>query len=284
MIAPNAFVGQTVVITGGSSGIGKQLASDFLKSGANVTIVSHDPERLEMAFTELSLIASNVEAIDCDIRNPMQVGRMAEHILGSSRHVDILINNAGYAVYRPFEESSVEEILDILDVNLSGAMRCTKAFLPDMISRRSGRIVNISSIGGETIITPNAAYCAAKHGMVAWSKAIRYELVRFNIGVNVICPGHTKTNFHSHPTFRRRDPYRRKNSRSLMPEDVSMATISAILKNRAVTYVPWWQGIVAWSLNAFPFVTLPFWNWVTSKRITQLYEQVYLEKPQSVKR
>jgi short-subunit dehydrogenase len=159
-----------------------------------------------------------------------------------------------------------------------GAMRCTKAFLPNMIQRRSGRIVNISSIGGETIITPNAVYCAAKHGMVAWSKALRYELARFNVKVNVVCPGHTKTNFHDHPTFRRRDPYRRKSACSLTAQQVSDAVMDAINTDHVVTYIPWWQGLVAWGLNAFPFLTRLYWNRISLKRIEQLYEQIELEK------
>src|SRR5260370_26385916 len=124
--------------------------------------------------------------------------------------VEVLIKNAGYDGYRPCEESSAAEVLDILDVNLGGAMRFAKACLPAMIRQRSGRIVNIASVAGGLIITPNAVYCAAKTGMVAWSKALRHEVARFNVAVNVVLPGLTATQFHNHPTFRRRDIYRKK--------------------------------------------------------------------------
>jgi short-subunit dehydrogenase len=219
-----------------------------------------------------------VDAILCDVRNQEQVDQMASHVLKRYEHLDILINNAGYTVYRPFEESPLEEILDIMDVNLLGAMRCAKAFLPSMIARRSGRIVNISSIGGETIITPNATYCSAKHGMVAWTKAIRCELAHFNIKVNVICPGHTKTNFHDHPTFQRREIYRKKGARSLTVEAVSDKILDAIRKDRAATFIPSWYGLVVWALNVLPFVTVPIWNRLMKKRIIQLYEQIEAEK------
>ncbi len=273
-----AFAGKVIAITGGSNGIGKQLAKDLSRQGAQIIICSNQLSSLEQARTELTQVGCQIDTCVCDVRYMEQVSQFAQYILRQNGHVDILINNAGYAVYRPFEESSVEEVLDLVDVNLSGAMRCTKAFLPNMIARCSGRIVNISSIGGETIITPNAIYCAAKHGMVAWSKAIRYELARFNIAVNVICPGHTKTSFHDHPTFRRRDPYRSKNARSLTVEAVSTAVMDAVLKDRVVTYVPWWQGLVVWALNALPFMTVPIWDWLTQKRITQLYEQIEQEQ------
>ena len=267
-----------ILITGGTSGIGKQLAKDFANQGAHVVICSDDLQSLAQAHVEFKQRGFKVDIQECDVRSAKRVNRLADYTLKQFGHLDILINNAGYAVYRPFEESSVEEVLDILDVNLAGAMRCAKAFLPSMIARRSGCIVNISSIGGETIITPNAVYCAAKHGMVAWSKALRYELAHFNVKVNVVCPGHTKTNFHDHPTFRRRDPYRRKDARSLTVQQVSTAVMDAIKTDRVVTYVPWWQGLVAWSLNALPFLTLPVWDRICRKRVEQLYEQIELEK------
>ena len=274
----SSFTDKVVVVTGGSSGIGQQIARDLLRIGAFVTIVSDQRAKLDSAYAELKETFPAVEAIVCDIRNREQVSQMAQRVLERHQHIDILINNAGYAVYRPFEESTTEEVLDILDVNLAGAMRCAKAFLPSMIARRSGRIVNVSSIGGETIITPNAVYCAAKHGMVAWTRAIRYELSHFGVAVNVVCPGHTKTNFHDHPTFRRRDVYRRKGSRSMGVETVSSAVLDAIRKDRIVTYVPSWQGLVVWALNTFSFVMAPVWNVITKERIAQLYEQIESEK------
>jgi short-subunit dehydrogenase len=161
-------------------------------------------------------------------------------------------------------------------------MRCAKAFLPSMIAHRSGRIVNIASIGGAAIITPNAAYCAAKHGMIAWTKAIRYELAHFNVSVNVVCPDHVQTSFQDHPTFKRREVYRgkdtaRKWGRSLTVEDVSREILDAIRHDRAVTYVPRWQGLVVWALNALPFITAPIWDRIMQKRIVQLYEQIEAE-------
>jgi len=272
------FKNLVIVITGGTSGIGKQLAGDFTNQGAHVVVCGDNSQSLaqsRMAFEQLGL---KVDTQECDVRSANQVNRLADYTMNQYGHLDILINNAGYAVYRPFEESTTEEVLDILDVNLAGAMRCAKAFLPSMIARRSGRIVNISSFGGETIITPNATYCAAKHGMVAWTKAIRYELAHFNVKVNVVCPGFTKTNFHDHPTFRRRDVYRKRGGHFLKVEVVTGAIQDAIRKDSVVTYIPRWQGLVVWSLNALPFFTLPVWDWIAQKRVAQLYEQIEFER------
>ena len=273
-----SFADKIVLVTGGSNGIGKQVAKDLLSCGAYVIICSNETENLHETHYKLRLVSPRIDACVCDVRNTDQVLHLAHYVLERYGKIDILINNAGYAVYRPFEESSLEEILDIVDVNLSGAMRCTKVFLPSMIARRSGRIVNISSIGGEIIITPNATYCAAKHGMVAWTKAMRYELVHFNIAVNVVCPDHVKTNFQGHPTFRRREVYRKEGVRSLTVKAVSRAVLDAIRHDRVVTYVPAWTGLVVWVLNALPFIVGPVWDRLMQKRIVQLYKQIEIER------
>ena len=272
------FANKVVLITGGSSGIGQQIAHNLLRLGAHVIICSHQPERLEQARRELSMVGPQIDAIVCDIRQSDQIKHLIEHVLEVHGRIDMLINNAGYAVYRPFEESSEEEVLDLLDVNLAGAMRCAKAVLPSMIKRRSGQIINISSIGGETIITPNAVYCAAKHGMVAWTKALRYELAHYGITVKVVCPGHTLTHFHDHPTFRRRDAYRTKGKRSLTVEAVAQATLAAIRNDRVITFVPGRQGLIVWALNVLPALTTLVWDRMMRRRIAQLYAQIEKEK------
>lgn len=274
----SAFRDQVVIVTGGSSGIGKQVTRDLLAEGALVTFTGHDPVRVDAARKEIAAIFPQVDAAVCDVRNMGQVSKTVENVLAGRGRVDVLINNAGYAVYRSFEESSAAEVVDLLDVNLAGAMRMAKAVLPGMIRRRSGRIVNVASIGGETIITPNAVYCAAKHGMVAWTKALRYELGRFGVRVNVVCPGHTITHFHDDPTFRRRDPYRGRQSRSMSVERVSTAILNAIRHDKIVSYVPAWLGLMTWTLNALPFATRPMWDSIATRRIEQLYEQIDAER------
>ena len=276
--ASSAFAGRTVVVTGASSGIGRQVAGDVSALGASVVITSHDEGRLRQTEAELRTAGHRINAFCCDVRDRAQVASLAQYVEQTCGHADILINNAGYAVYRPFEESTVDEVLDILDVNLGGAMRCAKAFLPGMIARRSGRIVNVSSIGGEVIITPNAAYCAAKHGMVAWSKAIRYELEPFGVAVNVVCPGHTTTHFHDHPTFRRRDADRNPRRRSLTPVAVSAAVLDAIRRDRPVTYVPGWHALLVWALRVCPLLTDPLWDRISRKRVNRLYAQIGAEQ------
>jgi short-subunit dehydrogenase len=268
-ISSRALRGKVAIVTGGTSGIGEQVAKDLEGHGART---------IACGLSAVAFPNNRIDVQVCDVRSNDQVARFVEYVLARYGTVDILINCAGFAVYRPFEESPASEVLDILDVNLGGAFRSVKAVLPTMIARRQGAIVNVASIGGELIVTPNAAYCAAKHGLVAWSKAMRYELARFNISVMAVCPDHVPTHFQDHSTFRRRDKYRKPKQASLTVERVSAAILSAIERKRTLTYVPRWLGLVVWGLSVFPRLMEPFWNRMISRRMDQVYAEIAAEQ------
>ena len=261
-----------VLVTGGSSGIGKQVAADLLRAGASVIIVSNCADRLALALTELSTIASRVYSLECDVGDTASVTRMADRVLAEHGCPDILINNAGFATYRTFEATPMEEMERLVSVNMVGAMRCTKVFLPAMIARRSGTIVNMASVAGRLVITPNGTYCAAKHGMVAWSETLKYELAHFNIQVNVVCPGRVETPFFEHETFQARTQ-RAETRYTITLEDVSRATLKAITGNRFLTYVPWTFGLMYWLLNSLPFILKPIYGKLISNRIKTIYQR-----------
>jgi short-subunit dehydrogenase len=266
------FEGETVVITGGSSGIGKSLARAFLRAGAEVTIVGNQPERLQQALEELKAISGSVTALPCDVSDLRQV----RELVGQQEKVrapGILINNAGFATYTPVEQSSSEEIASLIGVNLLGAMYCTREFLPGMIARGGGRIVNISSVAGKLVITPNATYCAAKHGLVAWSEALSAELHRFGIGVHVVCPGRVETPFFDHPTFKARPPSRVTSFRVSL-DKVTQATMQAVQQNRFLTYVPRSFGLAAWLTGLAPGASRRLVARVNRSRIAALYDRV----------
>lgn len=261
---------RTVLITGGSSGIGRQLALDMTRVGARVAIASHDPVRLRVAEAELQRISPTAFSVVCDVARQEEVARMAEVVLERFRRLDFLINNAGYAVYRTFLDSDVEEISRLVDVNLLGAMRCTRAFLPAMVKQGGGAIVNMASIAGRIPLTPNSVYCAAKHGLIALSEALRYELHDFNIRLHVICPGRVETAFFEHETFRARAS-RVEMKYTVTVEEISRATLDAIRAGRFLTYVPRALGLVAWSVNALPWMTKPFFRRLMLARMRTYY-------------
>ncbi|MBV9126485.1 MAG: SDR family NAD(P)-dependent oxidoreductase [Verrucomicrobia bacterium] len=260
------FRGKKVLVTGGSSGIGEALALAMIALDAEVAVVAHRPEKLGRAVTE-----AKARVFVCDLSDAAQTARLAEQMLAEFGTPDVLVNNAGFATYRPFEQIPADEMEALLSVNLLAALRLTRALLPGFIARRSGAIVNMASIAGRLPLTPNMAYTAAKHGMVAWSECLSYELARFGIQVNVICPGRVETAFFDHETFRTRAE--RPETRYTVPlERVVAGTLAAIARGRVVTYIPWTLALFAWAKSAFPFIVGPFYRRLVLGRVETLYQ------------
>jgi short-subunit dehydrogenase len=241
-----------VLITGGSSGIGKQLAADFLRRGAHVTIVANEAPKLHSARAELSAISPSIWALECDVAVLAEVRRMAEEYLRQFGAPDVLVSNAGFAVYRLFQEMTAEEIERLLAVNLLGGCLIAREFLPVMVGAGRGHLVVMASIAGRLVITPCGVYGGAKHGLVAWAHTLKIELKRTGVRVHVICPGRVETDFFSHQSFVERAP-RAETRFTVQVEAVSRATIAAIEKNRFMTYVPQAFGLLVWLAGSFPF-------------------------------
>ena len=202
--APFRWAGRRVIITGGSSGIGKQLAADLLRQGAHVGIVADDPDKLARAESDLKHIAPTVWARACDVAVLDDVRAMARDYRQTFDAPDVLINNAGYAVYHTFEQTSAEEIQRLFQVNLVGAALVTREFLPDLIRAGSGHVVMMASIAGRIPMTPCGVYSASKHGLVALAELLQIETARFHVRVHVVCPGRVETDFFAHESFRTR--------------------------------------------------------------------------------
>lgn len=263
-----------IVITGGSSGIGAALASELASRGNRVTLVAHDSERLENVARKIRDRGYAADAIACDLGNSSEIDALASRLLGEPSAPDVLINNAGFGTYHTFEAADIDEIERLLQVNLSGHVRLTKHLCNPMVARRSGAICFMASIAGRVPITPNATYCAAKHGMIGLAEALRIELERFSIEVTAICPGRVDTNFFSHETFRRRT-VGAENSSSIPVARVSAATIRAIETNRRITYIPKTLGVGTWLFDALPYASRPLFARLMKTRMERLYADTH---------
>ncbi|MGH7767437.1 MAG: SDR family NAD(P)-dependent oxidoreductase [Candidatus Binatia bacterium] len=187
--------GQVALITGASSGIGQRLAIDLAARGATVVGCSRSMERLKETADELKRHSPSSMVIACDVSEPKQVKHMVDKVMSQFGKIDVLVNNAGFGSYQSFAESSLEAIESMLRTNYLGTVYCTKEALPSMIARRSGHIVNISSVAGK-IATPNmASYCATKFAQIGLSESLYYELRPLGIHVSVVCPGPVRTKF-----------------------------------------------------------------------------------------
>ncbi len=180
---------QVVLITGCSSGIGRDLAQQLTRSGYTVVATARKAESLNDLNVALKL--------PLDVTRPDSVDQAVAQTIQCFGRIDILVNNAGYAVRGAIEEVPVEQVQPMFDVNVFGAMRVIQAVVPHMRQRRSGRIINISSIVGQLVTPANGTYSASKFALEALSDALRLELAPFGIQVVLIEPGSIKTQFHS---------------------------------------------------------------------------------------
>ena len=189
------FTNQIVLITGASSGIGKQLAIDFAKRGAVVIGCGRSIARLKDVLKQARQTSPTSLMIGCDVGDPEQVHGMIERVLTDYGRVDILINNAGIGMRKPFHQTDLTTIEEIMRVNYFGAVYCTHELLPSMIARGNGQIVNISSVAGNIGTLNMAAYCASKFAMNGWSESLYHELTPLGVKVSLVCPGPVHTGF-----------------------------------------------------------------------------------------
>ena len=180
---------QVVLITGASSGIGKQTAVTLLNKGYKVYAVARRVEQME----DLKILGGI--PIGMDITTEEDIRAVVNQIIEDNGKIDILINNAGYATQGPVEQVPVDEAKRMFEVNLFGLGMLTQMVLPFMRERNSGRIINISSGAGKVYFSMGAWYVASKHALEGWSDSLRVELKPFNIKVVLIEPGAISTEF-----------------------------------------------------------------------------------------
>jgi 3-oxoacyl-[acyl-carrier protein] reductase len=189
------FKGKVAVITGGSKGIGKAIALDLAQAGAKIVLAARNENELNQAAKEISKHGVEVLSVRTDVRNPKDVENLASKTNERFGAVQVLVNNAGIGHFREVLQLSNEDFQSILETNLNGTFYCSKAFLPGMIEKRDGHIVNISSLAGKNTFAGGSAYCASKHGLIAFSECLMLEVRHHNIKVTTICPGSVATDF-----------------------------------------------------------------------------------------
>jgi len=173
------FAGQTSVVTGGARGIGRAIAAQFVRSGAQVWIWDIDPVELDGA-----------RSLTVDVTKSDQIAKALARIVDQNPQIDILVNNAGYlGSYQPFEQFDSGEWQRIIQVNLIGVLEVTRQVLPVMRRAGRGRIVNMGSLAGKEGLPSLAAYSAASAGVIAFTKALSREVCDTDIRVNCVAPG-----------------------------------------------------------------------------------------------
>ncbi|KAM6962890.1 dehydrogenase/reductase SDR family member 7B [Aplochiton taeniatus] len=192
---------KVVVITGASSGLGKECARVFHAKGARLVLCGRDSTRLRELIQELTTKAPELklethipQIVTFDLADKDTVLKASEGILSCYGQVDVLINNAGISYRGNILDTNISVQRDVMETNYFGTIALTQALLPSMVSRHSGHIVVISSVQGKIAIPYRSAYAASKHATQAYFDCLRAEVERYGIPVTVISPGYIKTN------------------------------------------------------------------------------------------
>ena len=198
------FCDKHIVITGGSRGLGLVLARRLLDSGARLSICSRDPKELARAAEELHQRGGQVVAVECDVTSQDRIREFLAVARARNGPVDVLINNAGIIRVGPLEEMRLNDYDESLRVHFWAAHFATSEVIPEMKARRSGRIINITSIGGKVAVPHLLPYTVGKFALVGYSNGLRSELMRHGIVVTTICPGLMRTGSHINAEFKGR--------------------------------------------------------------------------------
>lgn len=200
------LTGKVVLITGSSRGLGLALAEEFGRRGARLVLTARDPwelERARQALVERRAVqsADDVLVIPADLRQEQEAAAVVEQATARFGRIDVLVNNAGVITVGPVENQRIEDFHDVMDSNFFTGVHCAMAALPQMLERRSGTIVNITSIGGKIPVPHLLPYTASKFAAVGFSEGLHAELRSRGVHVLTVCPGLMRTGSHVNALF-----------------------------------------------------------------------------------
>ncbi len=183
--------GKTTVITGASSGIGRATAIEMARRGANVVLAGRRVDRLAEVAAICEGHGVRASVVETDVRRPED----CRNLIASAGPVDVLVNNAGFAVFDSAADADPAILRDMMDTNYFGTVHCTTAVLPQMLARREGTIVNVASIAGVMGFARMAGYGATKAATICFTEGVRDEVAANGVRVALVCPGTTDTAF-----------------------------------------------------------------------------------------
>jgi len=219
----SALNGQVALITGSSRGIGLAIARRLGQMGARVSLCARKKTDLDRAAADLRAAGIEVLAVPTDVTRPDEVSRLGSETQRARGAGDILVNNAGIGIFGPFYHQTEADWNSVLDTNLKSVFLTSRAAAPEMIRRKSGHIINISSLAGKSTFANGAIYCASKWALLGLTGCMAEDLRAHGVRVSAICPGSVATEFSPHAG---KDP-----SKMLQPDDVAHAVAALVTQS-----------------------------------------------------
>ena len=218
------------LVTGATEGIGRAIAFALGRAGYRVGVCARTPSRLRDLLEELSQTGITAAGHPADVGLASDVEGMAEKVTATLGPVDVLVNNAGVALLKPFDQLTLADWDTTMATNLRSMFLVTRAVLPGMRARKRGAIVNIASLAGRNGFAGGTAYCASKHAVLGFGRALMMEVRKDNVRVITICPGTVDT-----PLIHNQDVLTPNLAAVLKPEDVAATVLNALaLPERAL--------------------------------------------------
>ena len=236
------IAGKTVLITGAGMGMGRLFAIKFAHASCNLVLVDVNKQALEKTASELH---GAVHTFICDISDNEQVRSLVGKVHTDAGLIDIIVNNAGVLYGYPFSQCPDECIARTIDVNVKGTMLLTKAFLPDLLSRKAGHIITMASASSMTGVPDLAAYAASKHAIAGFSESLRLEMKKYgfsNIKTTLVYPHFVDTGMVTGV----------RSSVLLKPGDVVDRVFTALQNGERYVYMPWWLRFIPLLLDVLP--------------------------------
>jgi short-subunit dehydrogenase len=259
--------GKVVLITGASSGFGMDAARLFAEEGCSVVLAARRIDRLQELAASIQKHGGEAFAVPVDVAHREEIEIMVDTVLDLYGQIDILLNNAGFGSLAWHENMSTERDIDTqIAVNLLGVIQVTHAVLPGMLKRRSGHIINMSSVAGWIAPPTYTVYSASKFGVRGFTDALRREVQPFGVDVSGIYPGPAKTEFGQHTgDHPMKRSALRQYFRPMTSEEVAERIVELAQKPRRAVILPWYYHIAIWADWYMPWLV----DWITMSVLTK---------------
>ena len=242
---------KVVLVTGASSGIGRSAARELARRGYDVALAARRIEPLEAVAAECRARGARAVAIPADVSLRDDCKRLIETAERELGPLDVLVNNAGFAIFDAIETATATDLESMMQTNYFGTVWCTQAVLPGMLARGRGTIVNVASIAGIMGYARMGGYCATKFAVIGFSEALRDEVIGRGVRVAVVCPGTTDTDFFV-KAERGKMPGASRLILAVKPEHVARVIADAAEGGRFRRIVPWTAAVYMKFKEMFP--------------------------------